>query len=677
MQPYLKDIPVVFLRKRHLSTSTLPMIKKLLHFLLPGNRYQKLLFLFYILISLPLNLIEQPTQGLGPSWRISINLALKNNLEWGSDYVFTFGPLGYLYTRMAAFVPEWHIILFTFFVWLNILFIARYFILASKIQNKTALFIGAIIALMFSYIVKVEITTTVMYVVIFYLLYSIKHDSIGSLSIAIIASTLNLFIKLNYFLPILLIFCLYYLAVLLFKEKIKIRKYVLPALIVHVLVIYLVTIVYNVNIAGHIRSGWYLANSYNDAMFKPVFYECILSGLFYLISPSFNNGWISFIALALAVLLTLPIVGIVWKNRSRIFSDSLSLLTVLFSFLFLFISFKYAFVRHGGLTYLYPPLPVFIFGLIVFFSGWRVESSRKNINRLVILAFIPACVVANIRIMRAENYSYSFIITKLKESYRKFLPKDKIAEAGKKKDNSIHYLPSKIRDKIGNSTIDIVPSEIAMAYFNNLNYHPRPVVQSYAAYSKTLDDLNYAKYISSTAPEFLIFGNETIDNRYHFFDEGRTKLAIRQRYVVVDSFDGNLLLKKSDTTNQHNIVQTKNQVLQLNKLYDLTENQYLQYATFDIRYSKRGSLMRFLFQPPELTIRFILVDGRSISHRLIISTLQNPVLLSTYIANNADAWNFFSGNKMEIKKIKKIMISAPLWAYEKDIYLQIQDVQFR
>lgn len=653
------------------------MIKKLLHLFLPGNRYQQLLFLFYILISLPLKLIEQPAEGLGPSWRISINLALKNDLQWGTDYIFTFGPLGYLYTRMAAFVPEWHIIAFTFFVWVSILFVARYFILSSKIQNKAELVIGLIIALMFSYVIKIEITATVMYVIIFFLLYSIKHDSIAGLVISIIASTLNLFIKLNYFLPILLIFCLYYSAVLLFREKLKIRKYILPVLTAHLLVIYLVTLGFNVNIPGYIKSGWYLANAYNDAMFKPVFYECILSGLFYMISSSFSNAWISFIVVSLAVLLTLPIVAIIWKNRRIMFSNSLSLLTVLLSFLFLFISFKFAFVRHGGLTYLYPPLPIFIFGLIAFFSGWRIEGNGKKLNKLVILAFIPACIVANIRVMRAENYSYSFIVSKLKESYRKYLPKDKIAEARRKKENKIYYLPSVIKDKIGNSTIDIVPTGIAMAYFNNLNYHPRPVVQSYAAYSKPLDDFNYAKYTSSTAPEYLIFGNGTIDNRYHFFDEGRTKLAIRQQYVVVDSFDGNLLLRKADTVRQLHIIQKKNQVLELNKIYELTESQYLQYATFDIRYSKRGSLMRFLFQPPEVSIKFILEDGRSVNHRLIITTLQNPVLLSSYIENNKDTWNFFSGNKMTDKKIKQMMIIAPSWAYEKEIGLQMQEVQFR
>jgi hypothetical protein len=652
------------------------MIKRSLQFLFPGNRYQQLVFLFFIFISLPLQLIQQPIAGLDASWRISINLALKNNLQWGSDYVFTYGPLGYLYTRLAIFVPQWHIILFSFFVWVNTLFIARYFILASKIHDKKHLAIGVVIALMFSYIIKIEITSTVMYVVIFYLLFSIKHDNAFALTIAIIASTLNLFIKLNYFLPILIIFSTYYLVVFLFREKLKIRKRILPALLFQIFLIYLIAANYNINITGYIKSGWYLANSYNDAMFMPVFHESAMSRLFYLIHPSFNKEWISFFIILLSVLITLPIIGIVWKNRKKVTSNSLSLLTVLFSFFFLFISFKYAFVRHGGLSYLYPPLPIFIFAVVISFSGWNTGNNRRSINMLVILSF-PACVVVNAHVMRTKSYSYSFIVNKLKESYRKLLSKNEITEGGKKKGNNIHYLPSQIKDKIGNSTIDILPSEISIAYFNNLNYNPRPVGQSYAAYSKPLDDFNYAKYTSSTAPEYLIFRNGSIDNRYHFFDEGRTKLGIRQRYVVVDSFNGNLLLKKSDTLKQILTVQQKIQVIKLNKVYSLSESQKLQYATFDIRYTKRGNLVRFMFQPPRLTITFVLEDGRLISHRLIISTLQNPVMISSYIESNADALNFFSGNQIAGKKIRQLKISAPSWAYEKDINLQLLDIGFK
>ena len=145
----------------------------------------------------------------------------------------------------------------------------------------------------------------------------------------------------------------------------------------------------------------------------------------------------------------------------------------------------------------------------------------------------------------------------------------------------------------------------------------------------------------------------------------------------MDSFDGNLLLKRSDTINRVFIAQRNDQTVELNKFYSLAEGESFKYATFDIRYSKSGGMMRFLFQPPMLEITFILDDGSTVNHRLIISTLQNPVLLSSYISGNADAWNYFSGNAFAGKRIKQFKISAPSWAYEKDMHFQILDINIK
>src|SRR3990172_4967501 len=41
-------------------------------------------------------LLESPTFGLDPSWRIGLNMAMMKNFQFGRDIVFTSGPLGYI-----------------------------------------------------------------------------------------------------------------------------------------------------------------------------------------------------------------------------------------------------------------------------------------------------------------------------------------------------------------------------------------------------------------------------------------------------------------------------------------------------------------------------------------------------------------------------------------------------
>ncbi len=88
---------------------------------------------------------------------------------------------------------------------------------------------------------------------------------------------------------------------------------------------------------------------------------------------------------------------------------------------------------------------------------------------------------------------------------------------------------------IGNESVDIIPSEISYIYANALTYNPRPVIQSYTAYTGYLDGLNRIKYMSDSAPTFILFSAEAIDRRYAFFDEPQTKRAILQNYEVVSS----------------------------------------------------------------------------------------------------------------------------------------------
>jgi hypothetical protein len=649
------------------------MIKRTANFFLPGNSYQQLLFFFFCLLTLPLKLIEQPSPGLGGSWRISINLALKEKLSWGDEYVFTFGPLGYLYTRISAFVPQWHIIVFSCFVWLCILFITRYFILQSKLQRKTELLAGIIIACMFSYVIRIEITTTVMYIVLFYLFYSIKYNSKFSLLIAILASVLNLFIKLNYFIPILVIFGLYYLMIIARRNSAILRKFIPIAVLMQAGFIYLLTEIYRVNIPGYIQSGWHLANAYNDAMFKPVYEETIVRELFYFIDPAISNSAISAIVVGFAVLLTIPVIYLIVKNAKRIVTDSFSLFTFLITGIFLFISFKFAFVRHGGLAYLYPPLPIFIIGMLLVFPGWEIKNARRVLYYMILIAFIPSFII-NVSVVRSGNFNYSFVVDKLKQVYRN--NDTAVTKADKLRTESIEQqqLPYAVKQRIGSSTIDVLPTAISIAYFNKLNYSPRPVVQGYAAYDKHLDDLNYNRYMSAAAPEYLIYRSETIDGRYHFFDEPATKLAVMQRYEIVDSFNNNLLFKLTEHTKQVVVVSKQTVSIELNKLYTIPQAEQLQFAKFDVEYTPAGAMQRFIFQPPILTIVFVLEDGRSIQHRIIITALKNPLLLSYYIESDTDLLTFFSSYQLSGKKIKQFMISAPDYAYKKTIKFELENI---
>jgi len=87
-----------------------------------------------------------PSLGLDASWIIGLNLAIKENLVWGTDIVFTYGPLGYLLTSLPVFTSKVAIFLFYIFIVGNGIYFIHYFL---KSIGNTRDYLYSILILVF------------------------------------------------------------------------------------------------------------------------------------------------------------------------------------------------------------------------------------------------------------------------------------------------------------------------------------------------------------------------------------------------------------------------------------------------------------------------------------------------------------------------------------------------
>jgi hypothetical protein len=85
---------------------------------------------------------------------------------------------------------------------------------------------------------------------------------------------------------------------------------------------------------------------------------------------------------------------------------------------------------------------------------------------------------------------------------------------------------------VGKNTVHIDPWEAGVAFaFRQLNWHPLPIFQSYAAYTTALDEANAAVLRSSNAPERLIrMPPVAIDERFPWFEPPTTMVEMICRY---------------------------------------------------------------------------------------------------------------------------------------------------
>ena len=225
-------------------------------------------------------------------------------------------------------------------------------------------------------------------------------------------------------------------------------------------------------------------------------------------------------------------------------------------------------------------------------------------------------------------------------------------------------LPDEIISIIGQKSVDIIPHNVNLIYFNKLNYDPRPVFQSYAAYSENLINLNRRKYESENAPDFIIFSNEVVDNRYAFFDDAGAKIAILENYSVRKSFEfknnSYLLLERKPIKKAFILGEQENQTINFYQNYEIKDLNKSYFVKINIEYSLFGSVSKIIYQPLSLKIIFDLDDGTSREYRAVNSILKSGVIVNPFVESDEDYEAFFKGETNQLKRIKSFRLE-PLY----------------
>ena len=166
------------------------------------NRYFKkfriidfTIVLVTIYILLPANMFFYPINGLDPSWMIAINLAVKEQLVFGRDFIFTCGPLGFLWTGMFIHVPIIYIVTFHLILLISLIFILSFYL--KKLPTPLSKIFFALIILSTSTNIYFEKALMLLLIFLFFLFYYLENKKRNALYFAGFISLITFFIKLN------------------------------------------------------------------------------------------------------------------------------------------------------------------------------------------------------------------------------------------------------------------------------------------------------------------------------------------------------------------------------------------------------------------------------------------------------------------------------------------------
>jgi hypothetical protein len=493
-----------------------------------------------------------PEDGLDPSWEQALVDATDQKRIFGTDVIFSFGPLHQALTAQVS--RDWSAFL-----------VGR--ILFSLCWFFVVLLAGRLVGLRMAFAIALAVSLTEIPEVHFYLLAFLGvvlgyrlHDAphpaswggIGLAGVLAAGCVLSTLVKLSFVgaaVPALLVLLgLPVLKVILGREPLSLR---LGTLILAPPV--LLMLVWGVTVNWSPRSlleyflgaNLEIVKGYSNAMASPYSaLERILLGIYFV--------------------LTVWALGLFWKLQARADSwriripMSLPLAAGIAFFalgLLFWVVGKASFVRPD---YIHTRIATFwvlgVFAVLITMPAARlwefIQSHSRTISAIVLL--VPFCLGALLIPSSGEDLGLRWIkhrLTGSLENLQWFTVTGRQAAVASR-DAAFARIREHTED-FGiprGATADILPWHISRLLANELRYTPRPIPQSYAVFTPALQRLNREFILTApTRPEYVIVSVEDIDERLPIGLDSPLLLQLRAGYDLHHvGNQGSLVFRRRD-----------------------------------------------------------------------------------------------------------------------------------
>lgn len=211
-------------------------------------------------------------------------------------------------------------------------------------------------------------------------------------------------------------------------------------------------------------------------------------------------------------------------------------------------------------------------------------------------------------------------------------------------DRNALQLPG-ISHSIGKDSADVLMNAQSVLLANSLNYRPRPVFQSYSAYSDHLARMNSDFLQSRDAPDWIILKWESIDNRFPTSDDARALVRLLQDYHPLRS-EGDFLLFRRNAINHKPFGEGQRFNIPIGFRTDTPVPPapgHAWFARIDVGLTAYGKLRTLLFREPTLAVEVKLRDGTRHRYNLVRGVAESGFMLTPAIATNGQYLDWLQG----------------------------------
>lgn len=552
-----------------------------------------------------------PTDGQEASWALASEYAFRHHLEYGTQFIFTYGPFAFLSTRL--FQPS------TFpFVIVGDVLLGLVYLSPLIIVRELWLFILYAISGFVGFF-PAEAAVSAAAFALFGLTLAYRSFFVIIIVAIFAVSALSKYSFLLVILPLLVVSDLYHLT----------RGRYFPAFVVA----FLTTFILLLEMVSHFTLDW------------PQFLLNTADIIAYYSRAMQYGGTVLKIGLYAGAAVIVGAAGFAFayprdrdqpitKGRPAVAAGTLW---------YIFIIFKMGYVRQDD--HIIDSWHGLIFGFIVLVALLRMlglfhaESFARATGAICVLLGLVVCSAALVDMRQTVGDAGltrvpAYISSRLQQ----------VADGER---SGVEWLyPARWRSAIGErnaadaalkrtfpesvtGTVDLIPGDVAPLIASGLRYDPRPVLESYSSYSPRLQQLDSAFFEGASAPHTLFLDISDIDGRLPTQATGPSLPVIGRWYDAVDLDPLGLVLRRRTEPRPMEDTNLGQADIKLGQWVTLPDyGRGLLFATFRWPRSLLGKVLAFAFREPILAITLKSASGDEYTYRLVPSMTEAGIVLA-------------------------------------------------
>jgi hypothetical protein len=561
------------------------------------------------------------------SWIQMLHMAFAERLQFGRDIVFTFGPWGFLYggyhtATHSISVVVWAVLAIVF--WWAAWRVATHFFKSPLVSWLWLLvFIGLA---SISPFLNMDVRLTAWPLLLLLLHFSVEERPF-TLTQAMLVISLALLSLIKYS-----IFTIAVVTVLVIAADNVFRQRRFPWI-----VLAFVGGIFFFWVSAGQRLNWFGLFLRGASEIVSGYAEAMMSW-----QPTDKVDIVLFWGVAIAVC---ALVGYVVCKQHRLFG-----VLPLLGFAFIvFAAFKYGYVRHDGHEVAATNLLVLAAWLWLP-AAWSIVWQRSRwLVPAVVLPLIFATPLASLSLRRYAGAGLFSVLAQQLSVRSLFAPAKILLEDRQQSFRSYSAYVARLRTAFPNLEIhgstDVYPLSQAVALGPGVTCRPRPIFQSYSAYTPKLAELNAAHLRSDRAADHILFGLGTIDGRFVAQDDSLSWPELLTRYDITGAAKPVILMEKSVTSRQYELTPIGETLARFDERIEIPSMSGGPiWVRIDIRRSLYGSIVAMLYRPTRVSLTLFTRSGKAHGGRLITAMARSGFLLSPVVENRRSFFALASTN---------------------------------